>query len=347
MFNENPFMDIKIKQFQAKCNNARFNPNLTNGFYESFFIRANHPLKKQAFWIRYTVFASGSDPDNRFAELWFAFFDEDRKYMGKEYFDLFDCSFPRKYFDIHLGANILNSVHSSGICLGHSWDLNFQCKEEPLFFLPLNLYYGGFPKAKSIVSQPQAVFNGVVNVAEGHKFEIKDWKGSQNHNWGTAHTDHYAWGQVAAFDNAPSTFMELISAKLKIGPFNSPFITIMVLRHNGIEHRFNTPDKWLMNKGAFTYFEWSFSCENAQIKVEGTIKASKEDFVGFNYFNPSGGTKDCLNSKLASCSIKISHKDNNVVAEYLYSKHACAFEILTNESIEEHGIEINFKDAKN
>ena len=31
--------------------------------YESYFIRANHPTKPQAFWIRYTLFLqSGETP---------------------------------------------------------------------------------------------------------------------------------------------------------------------------------------------------------------------------------------------------------------------------------------------
>ena len=36
---------------------------------------------------------------------------------------------------------------------------------------------------------------------------LERWIGSQNHNWGRKHTDSYAWGQVAGFDDAPQTFL--------------------------------------------------------------------------------------------------------------------------------------------
>jgi hypothetical protein len=52
-----------------------------------------------------------------------------------------------------------------------------------------------------------AVYNGSLTVA-GEEIEVVDWVGSQNHNWGSQHTDHYAWGQVAGFDTHPDSFDE-------------------------------------------------------------------------------------------------------------------------------------------
>jgi hypothetical protein len=45
--------------------------------------------------------------------------------------------------------------------------------------------------------------------------------GSQNHNWGSRHTDHYAWGQVAGFDDDPDAFLELSTARVRVGPLIS------------------------------------------------------------------------------------------------------------------------------
>ena len=64
--------------------------------------------------------------------------------------------------------------------------------------------------------------------------------GSQNHNWGRQHTDRYAWGQVAGFDDGhDESFLEVASAKLKVGPLWTPWITPIVLRHRGREHQLN------------------------------------------------------------------------------------------------------------
>jgi hypothetical protein len=51
---------------------------------------------------------------------------------------------------------------------------------------------------------------------------MMDWVGSQNHNWGSKHTDRYSWGQVAGFDAHPESFLEVATARLKLGPLWTP-----------------------------------------------------------------------------------------------------------------------------
>ncbi len=77
---------------------------------------------------------------------------------------------------------------------------------------------------------PFARFNGSIQV-NGETIEIINWVGSQNHNWGSKHTDHYAWGQVCGFDNEPDAFLELATARIKIGPLFTPFMMPLVLRY--------------------------------------------------------------------------------------------------------------------
>ena len=76
------------------------------------------------------------------------------------------------------------------------------------------------------------------------------WIGSQNHNWGSAHTDRYAFGQVAGFDDAPDTFLEVATVKAKIaGPVMTPWLTTLVLRHDGREHALVALRKALRGEG--------------------------------------------------------------------------------------------------
>ncbi len=49
------------------------------GHYESYFQRANHPTRKLAFWIRYTLFAPKGRPRDAVGELWAIYFDGERK----------------------------------------------------------------------------------------------------------------------------------------------------------------------------------------------------------------------------------------------------------------------------
>jgi hypothetical protein len=210
-----------------------------------------------------------------------------------------------------------------------AWDLAYKAGGAPLFFLSRGMYEGRFPKAKSFVGVPLAVYSGAVTV-DGRRIPVENWTGSQNHNWGRQHTDYYAFGQVAGFDNAPDSFLEIVSARLKVGPVWTPTLTPMVLRHGATEYSFVTIPDTLRTKGKFRYFDWTFSAESDTVAIAGHISAPKDAFVGLTYYNPPGGTKQCLNSKLASCEVTVTNKQSGQ-REVLSAQHRTAFEILTDD----------------
>jgi len=168
--------------------------------------------------------------------------------------------------------------------------------------------------------------------------EITDWVGSQNHNWGSRHTDLYAWGQVAGFDNLRESFLELATARLRVGPLWTPPVTPIVLRHKGREHALNGLLQAVKAKGRFGYFFWNFASENREIAVQGTMAARPEAFVCLNYYNPPGGVKHCLNTKIAACSLRIDNKEDGST-EVLETVNRAAFEILTDDR--NHGIPVS------
>lgn len=51
-----------LQQRRDAWNASRFRPEISDGFYESYFLRANHPERPLAFWIRYTVFCPQGRP---------------------------------------------------------------------------------------------------------------------------------------------------------------------------------------------------------------------------------------------------------------------------------------------
>jgi hypothetical protein len=146
------------------------------------------------------------------------------------------------------------------------------------------------------------------------------------------HTDHYAWGQVAGFEGAPETFLELVTARRRLGPFWSPFVTLLVVRHRGEEIALNTPGQMRRARGAFEPFDWRFRSETSQVRVEGHIAAPSAAFVGLSYRNPPGGTKVCLNTKLATCELTIARREGAVWGkpEQVIAQQRAAFEILTD-----------------
>ncbi len=333
-------MDARLDKARREANFTRYVKGQAKGHYESFFQRANHPTRPLAFWIRFTIFTPHKRPEDAIGELWSIWFDGEtgKHVVAKREVPMKDCAFGNDRFRAEIGGAVLEpgmlkgGAESRGNRL--EWDLQWEGGQDPLFDLPLKLYETPLPKAKALVGIPLCTYKGSITV-NGEKKDIDGWPGSQNHNWGAKHTDHYAWGQVAGFDNAPDSFLEVATARIKIGPVYTPFLTPLVLRHEGREYAMNSLLK-AVRKGSFDYFTWQFRGENEDATAEGRIIGRREDFVGLNYYNPPGGSKFCLNSKIAACEVTLRPKGGAPVT--LTSKNRAAFEILTDDP--SHGIEV-------
>jgi len=335
-------MASNIHDARRHANDTRYRPGQRAGHYESFFVRANDPSRAQAFWIRYTIFSPEGHPEDARGELWAVVFDGKSGVHTavKSELPIASCAFRADGLGAHVGDARLEPGRLAGTASsgGHTiaWDLSFSGDAQPLFALPPALYAAKLPRAKTLVPLPLARFRGTLNV-DGKAYPVLDWTGSQNHNWGSRHTDHYAWGQVAGFDDAPQSFLEVATARLKLGPVWTPFMTLLVLRHDGTEYALNGLLQSLRSRGRFSYFDWTFRAENRDALIEGRITARREAFVGLRYDNPPGGFKHCLNSKLASCVLTLTDRRRNTSA-ILETNNRAAFEILTDDR--EHGIEI-------
>ena len=335
-------MQEELQAFLTRANHARYHGQ-PQGHYESFFQRANHPTRPLAFWIRYTLFSPKARPESALGELWAVFFNgETNQHLAvKQEFPFSECVFSPSEFRVQIGNARLNpgQLHGAVQTQGRSlaWELSFSGSAPPLLLLPFELYKTKFPAAKSLVGLPMARYNGTLTL-DGETVEVADWVGSQNHNWGTRHTDRYAWGQVAGFDTHPDSFLEVATANLRLGPLWSPPITPVVLRHGNREYALNGLLQAIRAHGSFDYFTWSFKSKTPRAEIEGSLSAPRNAFVGLNYYNPPGGAKHCLNTKIAACTVHI--RDNVLgTTETLETKSRAAFEILTDD--QGHGIPIS------
>jgi hypothetical protein len=267
---------MPVNALPTNYNHARWRDGQRGGHYESFWMRANHPSRPLAFWIRYTLFSPKARPDAAIGELWCIWSDGENAQLTavKREVPLGDCRFSPDHFEVKVADAQLTASSLSGWALSGAnrieWELYYGGNSAPLFHLPQALYDKALPKAKSLVGLPLAVFNGQLRV-NGEAMRIDSWIGSQNHNWGSKHTDHYAYGQVAGFDNAPDSFLEVATARIKLGPLWTPFMTPLVLRHDGQEYALNGLAQSLRNRGSFAYFDWRFAAENKTHLIEGRI----------------------------------------------------------------------------
>ncbi|MGI5404925.1 hypothetical protein ACQEVG_36790 [Streptomyces sp. CA-135486] len=327
----------------AALNRTHYRPGQKTGHYESFYQRGNHPTEPRAFWIRYTIFTPADMPDAAIGELWAVYFDgvTGEHVVAKEEYPIAECEFSPDSFGARVGDRVLEPGALRGQAYGTNghiaWDLTYKGDEPPLLLLPPKMYTGGFPKAKSLVGVPLAVYDGTLTV-NGLTIGIEGWTGSQNHNWGSRHTDYYAFGQIAGFDEEPDSFLEIVTGRTRIaGPVTTPMVTFLVLRHQDRDYSLVSLGQALRAKADFGYFYWNFASSDESVAIRGRFSASAEHFVGLNYYNPPGGIKHCLNTKIASCELEIHNKATGR-RERLTTGNRALMEILTDDR--GHGIEI-------
>jgi hypothetical protein len=310
---------------------ARYRLGQSRGHYESWFLRANHPTRSAAFWIRYTIFAPHGRPQDAIGELWAIHFDGERRLIraAKSEIPIDDCQFAPTGLDVRVGSATLKAGELRGSASGeHSiqWKLTYRGGGSPMIFLPERTYETRLPKAKSLCTRPQVVFDGALEV-DGESIAVDSWVGSENHNWGSKHTDTYAWGQVVGFDEAPEAFLECVTARLKLGPLWTPPMTVVCLRCDGHDYKLNAGLQLLRARGEWSDRDWHFDSAQAGVRIHGRMHAAPDDFVSLTYYNPPGGTHTCLNSKLAACEVTLERSGERPVT--LTTRHRAAFEILT------------------
>jgi hypothetical protein len=312
-------------------NASRFDPAGTQGFYESYFQRANHPTEPLAFWIRYTVFSPRGRPHDAVGQLWAVFFDgvAGRNVALKDAVPVSDCSFSRSGLDVRIASATLDDrwlrgrIDRGGETVG--WDLAYGGDAPPLLLMERGSYERRFPSAKALCGTPLATFSGTLDV-NGRTIAIDEWVGSQNHNWGTRHTDRYAWGQVAGFDNDPSAVLECSTARLKLGPVWTPGLTLVVLRLADREIALNGYRQALRTRAAYDDVSWSLEAPARDVRVRMSMEAPSASFVQLPYENPRGGVKTCLNTKLATCRLTLERAGRAPVD--LRTDSRAAFEIV-------------------
>jgi hypothetical protein len=320
---------------RGEANRCRFQPGSAAGHYESYFLRANHPERALAFWIRYTFFSPAGRPQDALGEIWAVYFDGERRTIeaAKDCFALDACRIGERGPELDIGRSRLRANAISGAAGALAWDMQYSAPQAPLLLLPPALYQATLPRAKSLVAAPGASFDGSFSIG-GNNIDIARWRGSQNHNWGSRHTDAYAWGQVAGFDGAPDVFLECASARVKIGPFRTPVMTLVVLRIGTREFALNGLAQSLRTRAASGFFSLAIEARSGDVHISISLHAARADFAGLAYANPPGGVKTCLNTKLAACELTLRQRGQ---PDRSYStRHRAAFEILTDRH--DHGV---------
>lgn len=300
-------------------------------YYESRYIRANHPDRPQALWLRETLLLPTVGA--AVADVWVMSFDPggvgNRAF--KESYPVDTADYGYDDWTARIAATVLDDRTAEGVVSGSRfarWDLRIAPGgQDQVKLLTERAYAARLPTAKTTVRHPLARFDGLLEV-DDVRLVVDDWIGSVNHNWGSRHTPAYAYGQVCGFDEAPETTLEIVTARAALGPVLLPGVTLFVFRHAGVEFAVRSIVGSLQTHGRYRPFSWTFGGRVGDQMIEGEIVTEPADVIGLTYTDTDGKPKYCYNSAVASCRIQLAGK--LFERSELTATGRAMFEILTD-----------------
>jgi hypothetical protein len=278
------------------------------GHYESFYLKACRPGGGQGVWIRHTVHKPpGAEPN---ASIWFTLFDREAEgpRATKATVPASELSVPAggwiRVADAEIGPGRARGA-VGGDNLTASWELSFAGDAEPCQYLPSErLYRTRLPKTKFVAPFPDARFSGALDI-DGERIELDGWPGMIGHNWGTEHAERWVWLEGTGFADAPGTYFDCGAARIKLGPWTTPWISAGMLTLEGEQHRLGGFGQIRGTEIEAGAGECSFVLPGKDIVVRGRLAAPRKDFVGWVYADPDGPEHNTINCSVADLELSV------------------------------------------
>lgn len=321
------------------------------GHYESFYVKACRPGGGQGIWIRHTVHKRpGAEPS---ASIWFVFFDReaDGPRATKVTVPAAELSAPDGSWIRVAGAEIgPGYARASAVPLGPyagernsgagegtiSWDLSFAGDAPPCKYLPSDrLYETRLPRTKFVAPFPDARFDGRLAI-DGEEIEIAGWPGMIGHNWGSEHAERWVWLEGTGFADAPDTYFDAGAARIKLGPWTTPWVPSGMLMLEGEQHRLGGFGQIRPSSIDATPGACSFILRGKDIVVRGKVSAPKKDFVGWIYADPKGPEHNTINCSVSDLELTVERPGQ--APRQLSLSAGAAYEFGMRET--DHGIPI-------
>ncbi|MCW2793181.1 MAG: hypothetical protein JWO76_2279 [Nocardioides sp.] len=310
---------------------------------ESWFVRVNDPDAPRAVWVRATVLTRANGTS--VAEAWCSLFDGRRTAALRHQVPLDEASFDSggPGLDIGVGPLAMHLAEDRVSVRGElgrdagrvAWDLTLErgpgATGAPMSLLPsARLVDAPFPKNKLLTPFPVGAAAGSLTWGT-EAWDLGGWVGMQGHNWGSAHSPEYAWGQCV-FPGADAV-VEAASGRIELGTRTSPLFSMLVVRRGDEEHRFDRiVDLW-RQRPVLDFPRWELTMRGAAGAARLEMTADPAAMVCLGYDNPARARSYCLNSKTAR--VRLSVAPRHGAPFELLSEHGGALEFLRPDQVPE------------
>jgi hypothetical protein len=282
------------------------------GLYESVYAVLVHPDQPRALWVRTTVqkrpgaAATGA--------LWVTWFDGAGVRAGKL------TGLPAAPVDegVECGparqgpSGSRGGIEQDGLTA--AWDISFTPRAEPLeHFARAVLYRAPLPRTKATSPVPDLDARGSLTV-DGAAVDLTGWTGMLGHNWGTEHAARWIWLRSSGLGADRSGWLDVVLARVKVGPTLTPWTGFGALALDGERHRLGG----LLSRGTRVQLR----PDGAQITVSGpgvrvTTHATVPiaGTVGWEYADPGGHRHEVVNCSVATTRLEVERAGRRVTLE--------------------------------
>jgi len=264
--------------------------------YESWFVSARDPVTRRALWIRHTRHRPRQGPES--VALWCTVVDRDHGQPPAVVKQVFSA-FPR---DAAAGPDQFRGQATMGRGSAR-WDVAITGGQPPLRPLrPPALYRSPLPRTKLEATVPDGQVTGMVEI-EGRRVAVSGWRGTVGHNWGSEHADSWVWLHAAGFDAAPEAWLELVLARIRVGPARSPWTAMGALSLGGSRILLGGLGRRPRVDARPDRVTADIRSPEARLRL--SVTTDDDDSVAVSYADPRGGLRSVRHAALARVELTV------------------------------------------
>ncbi len=279
------------------------------GFYEVFYLTANHRRSGRSFWLRSTLLKTSAPRQSYSGSLWLASFDPEGSNLAlHRHYPREDCRFSPGEAVLEIGDSRFeeSAWHADFTQDGHrlSWNLQWNSSASDLWLVPQSVRRLGLNKADVCVPNVDVALYGNIEV-DGERFEFDGDPAAQSHHWGRHYARGWLWAHCNDFDGAPGAWFEMLSVDLfGLGPLRLP---VCMLAFHDEERNLSVaalPDL-LRCRASYKERVWRAVFEKGPLRLEARITAPPGAFVAVPYVSPHSENYTCHNCCLCRAELRL------------------------------------------